>query len=159
MIVAKAVFRAVGGLLAPLAPYAAIALAGAVAWHCAPILGPAATMARINAEKADWKAAAEDWQYTAETWQAATARCEGARDAEHDKAAKAVEQASEQRAVAVSSAFDQGWAAGRAVGRRQCGVTNNAQVLAPIPDDGSSPGSLRDGADLSEAFGRGAYRP
>lgn len=143
----------------------ALGAAGALFWENRTPWGLEAKRAEleraIETPETGWRdsyRAAEDGRLQ---WMAATDLCETQREKEQSEAADAVTRASEQRATAASAAFNQGYAAGRAVGLQQCGATPNA------PEDdlgrpGGLPGpvGLRDGqTDLSALFGAGAYRP
>lgn len=91
-------------------------------------------------------------------WHRATDRCEAKRKSENTEAANAVSTASDDRARANGSAFNQGYAAGRAVGLQQCGASDANPN--PVPGAAPSPDGLRhDGTDLAASFGSGAYRP
>lgn len=94
-----------------------------------------------------------------DAWKAAEGRCAAARRKENAEASDAVETASDARARANGSAFNQGYAAGRAVGLQTCGASRDPEAH-PSPDGGPVAGVVRDdGTDLAAAFERGAYRP
>lgn len=89
-------------------------------------------------------------------WRAAYNRLEAVREAEAKKAAALLAQASAQRAALTSDAFDQGYAAGRAVGRKSSGAPN----AMPIPSPARPAGGVRDASDdFAASWSRGAYRP
>lgn len=109
-----------------------------------PVKGYRARLHWMTADRDDWKGAAD--------------RCEAKRKSENTEAANAVSTASDDRARANGSAFNQGYSAGRAVGLQQCGASD----ANPNPDPGAAPspdGVRHDGTDLAASFGSGAYRP
>lgn len=108
-----------------------------------------------------WRLQVRSMTASRDEWRDAEKRCAAKRRDENTDAASAVTTASDGRARANSSAFNQGYAAGRAVGLQQCGA-NRAEEQNPRAGDGGEPGAdrLRDGGeDLAAAFGAGAYRP
>lgn len=91
-------------------------------------------------------------------WKAAEGRCAAARRKENAEAAQAVTTASDDRARANGSAFNQGYAAGRVAGLQTCGA--NRENPNPLPGPAPAADGVRDGGnDLAAAFGQGAYRP
>lgn len=118
-------------------------------------------LAQIEAPETGWRARLETSERHRLAWMGATERCENQREKDQTEAADAIRRRSEEQDRASSAAFNQGYAAGRAVGLQQCGVQGNGYQA---PSDGSrpggSPGVVPDGqTDLARLFGTGSYIP
>lgn len=117
--------------------------------------------AEIHAPVDGWVARLEAANRDRDGWTAANARCEALRRTEAGAAADLVAEAADGRARASAGAFEQGYAAGRAVGRRSCTGGTDAKTA----DDAGDPvGDLvervrHDGDDFAAAWKRGAYQP
>ena len=139
--------------------------AGTIAWEHLSPWGLEAKRAqleeRIEAPITGWKARLHQTEVSRDGWKSAAGQCEAQRLKEQSDAADAVTRASDQRAAASGAAFNQGYAAGRAVGLQRCGGNLASQQNGDHgPRRGSGPGGLRDGeTDLSGLFGSGAYKP
>lgn len=138
--------------------------AGALAWEHRTPWGLEAKRAQledqIEAPITGWKARLHATEAQRDNWFSLYKKCENARSKEQSDAADAVTRASDQRAAASSAAFNQGYAAGRAVGLQRCGGNLASQENSSDPGGVPGPGGLRDGeTDLSSLFGVGSYQP
>lgn len=158
---ARRLAAALGGSAALIAA----GVAGTIAWEHKSPWGLEAKRAQleahIEAPITGWRARLHQAEGLRDKWLGAYDKCEAKRLDEQSDAADAVTRASDQRAAASGAAFNQGYAAGRAVGLQRCGGNHASQENG---DPGSSgvpgPGGLRDGeTDLSGLFGSGAYKP
>ncbi|MBU0801688.1 MAG: hypothetical protein KKA05_11900 [Alphaproteobacteria bacterium] len=98
---------------------------------------------------------------TKDAWKKAQQDCEAQRRAENQRAADEVSSKSDRRTAGESRAFDNGFAAGRAAGRKSCGAPNAPSTPVPDPRPKPGPGSVRQDqqAGPDPVFGSGAYRP
>lgn len=123
--------------------------AGAAAWDRTPIIGPHAKITALRAEV---------YQRTGEreAWKTRATSCERQAVQARDHAAGEIPRAEDDKATSAGDAFNQGYTAGRLIGRRLCGA-NNGQVST---DPGGGPGGLAGGVrDLSEGWNAGNYVP
>jgi len=105
----------------------------------------------------NWRAMKAD----RDAWSAAWKALQLARDTEAVKASQAVSAASAAKTEASSDAFDNGYAAGRAVGHNSCGATNaKATPGASGAASTSQSGGVWDaGTDFRAQWQHGAYVP
>lgn len=156
----KRLAAALGGSLALIA----VGAGATIAWeHKAPWgleAKRAALEARIQDPVTGYVARLKQAEDAATGWESAYRACEDTRQKEAGDAADAVSRASEIREASNGAAFNQGYAAGRAVGLKRCGG-NIAPEENPSPGPGpvAGDGGLSNGTDLSTLFGAGAYVP
>lgn len=106
-----------------------------------------------------WRLQVRSMTASRDEWRDAEKRCAAARRKDNTDAASAVTTASDDKVRANGSAFNQGYAAGRAVGLQQCGARR--EEANPVGDGREPrPGVVRDDAtDLAASFGQSAYVP
>lgn len=155
--------KGVWALVKPFVPWVlagSVGFAGAEVYeHKAPWgLGPKrdALYADVHGPKG-YLAQIQGWKDNRQGWVDAYGRCEAARAHENGLAGLNVTIESALRDQAASDAFDQGYAAGKAVGRKQAGAAD-----AKTPDPGAAAGphpgadSVRDPTDdFSAGWGHG----
>lgn len=133
----------------------ALMTAGAAAWDRMPIVGPHAKIVGLRAEL---KAVNETLAVRTgerEGWRKRAGNCEAVRlQARNDRAQQIPVQETET-SNAERAAFDRGYAAGRAVGRKQCEVKANAND--PLPAPGPVAGRVSDGG--VSAWNADRYQP
>lgn len=136
---------------------AALMTAGAAAWDRMPVVGPHAKITGLRAELATTNKTL--WQRTGEreAWKARAGNCEDARRKERDLQAGNVTTGEADKSNASSAAFDSGYAAGRAVGRKQCEVKTDASQ--PNPSGGPVPVPGRVSDDDVAAWNASRYQP
>lgn len=147
--VAKVLFVAGSG--------AVLMVAGAAAWDRMPVVGPHAKITGLRAEVS--KVNEELWRRTGEreAWKARAGNCEAKRREDRDRQAGNVTAGEQDKSNASSAAFDSGYAAGRAVGRKQCEVKTDASQ--PNPSGGPVPVPGRVSDDGVGAWNASRYQP
>lgn len=96
--------KAAATAMAPLAPWFAVAVLGAVVWHNLPVVGPAARLDRAAAETSSWKIASEDWERSSRNWKASFTASETLRKQETSDAIVSVASEIERCAARVTEA-------------------------------------------------------
>lgn len=136
---------------------AALMVAGAAAWDRMPIVGPHAKIIGLRGEVATVNK--DLWTRTGEreAWRARAGKCEAFRVADRDRQAGNVTTGETDKTNASSAAFDSGYAAGRAVGRKQCEVKTDASQPNPSGGPVPVPGGLSN--DGVAAWNAGGYKP
>lgn len=135
---------------------AVIAGAGAAAWDRTPIIGPHAKIVALRQEVQDQKDLVTRVSLERDGWKNARNACEDQRKVERDQRSDAINKAEDDKTGARSDAFDQGYSAGRAVGRKQCGANREDLPKTAGPGPAAGVGGVR---DLSEDWNAAAYRP
>jgi hypothetical protein len=124
--------------------------------------GLKAQLGVMQADRDTQRSRADGWKAARDAWSAAEKRCEGARTAERDREAAAIDKGFDGRQAAGGEAFDQGFAAGKTAGRRTCGDPNATSKAAGRAGAAADPvgGHVLDRPDdFAAAWGGGAYRP
>lgn len=148
------------GQLAALAVGAVVLVsAGAAGWDRMPVIGPHAKISGLRADVKREQDLVAKRTGEREAWKAADKACEDQRIRERDQRGTAVGKAEDDKTGARSDAFDQGYAAGRVAGRRQCGATNATDPLSGSKPPGPSAGPVGVRNDLSDSWNAGAYVP
>jgi hypothetical protein len=87
-----------------LALVAAIMAVGALAWHRLPVIGPAAVIKKVSADRDNWHKSADDWKRTAGGWESSFRSAEGRRSSEQQTAQAAADALSQQCTARVAEA-------------------------------------------------------
>lgn len=136
---AVTVARRLAGAIAPLLPWIAVAVLGAVAWHWTPFFGAGAQLARISADRDQWEASAGDWREAAEGWRASFTEAEQLRARETATAQAAAQTLIQQCSARVAEAR----ASARVVERIVTREPTYDETRCPVRER-VDPGLLRD---------------
>lgn len=128
---------------------AALMAAGAAVWDQTPAIGPHAKIVALRAEV--YQRIGER-----EAWKTRAGSCETAARQARDHTADEIPKAEDNKAASSGAAFDQGYAAGRLIGRRLCGATNAQGSNGAAGGTVADPGGVR---DLSESWNASNYVP
>lgn len=93
-------------------------------------------------------------------WKTADGQCEDARTKANNAAADQVTDQSDKAQASASSAFNNGYVAGKAIGARSCGAPNAPTLTTASPAaSGTPPNGVHDGSatDLAGLFASGSY--
>lgn len=112
----------------------------------------------INKVPGGWRDLLQRMTDDRDGWREAEKRCGRLRIKERDARADAIATAGDEKAAAASGGFEQGYAAGRAVGLKQCGGAR-AQTDRSRPSGGPAGGVPDNETDFGAAFNRRAYSP
>lgn len=133
-------------LLRAVAPWVLAGAIGALVWTFTPVVGTDAVRQRLEAERDDWKSAAEDYRHAAERWHAARDESEAMRALETSVAQSAAASLIEQCGARVAEA------------RRSARAIETLVTQEPTYDENrcpvrrlADPGQLRDALGLPAA--------
>ena len=94
----------VSNIARAVAPWLVAAFVGAFLWSFTPVIGPVATITRVERQREDAKDAAREWERHTRGWMAAYGQSENARRAETEDARAAVQTLAARCDVRVAEA-------------------------------------------------------
>lgn len=133
------ILQAAAPIIAKAAPWILVAVLGAVAWHHAPIWGPAVQIRALEESRDAWKRSAEGWEANARAQKSSRDRSEALRREETQAAGDAVEAQAQQCRAEVAAARASARVIERIVTRESSYDENRCPIRSTV-----DAGSLRD---------------